>query len=370
MSRFHMKGKTLYEKVRHLAPNARSALNPTDARLRIRCVDHDTVEFAARGRLLTVRTFASFDGERLDEDAAVDADVLYKMVRKLKKHDVELELKRDGELELTAGAVTTTFPDVEGPAVRDELPGDLAFEMSPALFATAMSQALPYASSDDHRPALCGVFVDVVDGEANVTATDGHRLFNRTFDADEWPVDGTLDDGVILPDVAVKFALKLVDEDRDAPIEAFVDDDAIVISQRGVFRVDADRVDATYADFRQCLPVLTGMPTATFESAALKTALETAAPFVGKSESVRLVYNGSVQLQVDGDAGQFDCDLNGEFDGEAATLSFNHRYLKQACTTLGGEVTQFVGDGFEPQIFCKAGDRERRLRVVVMPMRL
>ena len=369
MSRFHMKGKALYERIRHLAPIARSSLNATAKRLRIRCLDAHTVEFAATGRHLTVRTYASFGGEMLDDSAAVDADVLYKMIRNLKKRDVELELKRDGELELAAGSVTTTFPNVEGPAIRDELPGDRAFEMPSALFAEAMSQALPYASCDDHRPALCGVFVDLVGGEGNVTATDGHRLFNRAFAPDVWMVDDPLDDGVILPDVAVKYALKLVDERCDVPIEVFVSDDVIVIAQNGVFRIDADRVDANYPDFRQCLPRLTGMPTATFESAALKTALETGAPFVGKSESVKLVYNGSVQLQVDGDAGQFDCDLNGEFEGAAATLSFNHRYLTQACATLEGEIIQFVGDSFDPQIFCDAGAPERRARVVVMPMR-
>ncbi len=140
-----------------------------------------------------------------------------------------------------------------------------------------------------------------------------------------------------LPDAALQLALKLVDASAtSSSVEVFVDDEHLVLEQTGLFRVDVDRIAANFPDFRQCLPNLNSMVIATFDSRAMRDALETAAPFISKSEAARVVYNGSVQVVVDGDAGTFDADLAGDHTGESVTtLSFNRKYLAAACSTLG-----------------------------------
>jgi DNA polymerase III sliding clamp (beta) subunit (PCNA family) len=371
-----MKGKTLYEKNRFLAPIARKGKRPELRRLRVRCPDPDTVEFAIAGDLLTIRTFAHIDGEGFDDDAWVDGDVLYKMSQKLKKRDVHFELLRDShDLELTAGNVATTFPASDGRQPAESMPTEHSFTMPAALFDDVMSEALPYASNDSAREKLCGVFIDCPDrDDPNVTATDGHRLFNRRFPSSEWEVE-LPDDGILLPDQAVKYALKLVDAGVDSPpVTISFDDENLVIEQLTVFRIDTEVAgDGNYPDFRQCLPATNGSPVATFDGDELKAALKMSKPFLGKSESVRIVYNGSVQLQVDaGEAGQFEADLHGTYGGASpARLAFNSRYLAQACDTVGGEVRQYVGDVFDPQLlFVSSDDLDERTRVIVMPMRL
>ena len=368
----NLPGAKLHDAVRHLAPVARSSLNTTDRRLRIRCVDHETVEFTAIGRLLTARTFACFTGEGFDEAAVIDADLLHKLSSRLKKSPVSFELKTTNELELRSENITTTFPRGEGPCVVDGADDeDVVFTMPAPFFAEVMKQALPYASNDSHRPALCGVHVDQVEGETHVTATNGATLFNRRFENRWW--SGRLDHGVILPDVALKLALKLIGAKNDAGIAVSLGERTIKIIQVGVFEIVADRIDASFPDFRQCIPGRSVQTrTATFDASVMLGALDAALPFVGKSEAVKLVYNGSVQVQVESDAGQFDCDVQGEYDGDTvARLTFNRRYLAGMCSTLGrgcGAVEQLVGGAVEPQVFCACDDR--RTRVIVMPMRL
>ncbi len=76
-------------------------------------------------------------------------------------------------------------------------------------------------------------------------------------------------------------------------------------------------------------------------------------------------------MVVDGDAGSFDADLNGDFAGESvATLSFNRKHLGAACATFGdGELRQYVGESLDPQIFVRSDDVEESTLIVVMPMR-
>lgn len=359
-------GLDLYNAVRHLAPIAHSALNGPDRRLRMRCMGDNRVELAVTGRNLTARTYTTFEGERLDDMHAVDTELLYKLSARLKKTHATFEAKRSGELGLCAGNVTTTFPQSDGPTVEE--PDVYAVTSVPAaVFADVVKQALPYASNDDHRPALCGLYLDCVDEEMHVTATNGATLFNRAFGPEEWPGEVN---GVILPADLAKLALKLADP-KGPEIEIRLGDQHVVVAQAGVFDATADRLNATYPDFRQCIPRgTTPAPTATFDPATMLDAVQAAAPFVGKTEAVRVAYNGSVQVQVDADGGCFDCDLHGAYNGGHATLTFNRKYLSAMCTTLAGDgkVRQLVGGNVEPQLFWREGDE--RTRVIVMPMRL
>jgi hypothetical protein len=100
---FHINGKTLYDKIRYLAPIARKGNQPHHRNVRMRCPTPTTIELAVASDLLTIRTYADIArGEGFDEDAFVDGDVLYKMSQKLKKHDVGFELLHDShDLEMT-----------------------------------------------------------------------------------------------------------------------------------------------------------------------------------------------------------------------------------------------------------------------------
>jgi len=367
---FELNGKTLYEKIRHLAPIARKGKQPHHRNVRLRCPTPRTVEFAIVGDLLSIRTYARIArGEGFDDDAWVDGDVLYKLSRKLTKRDVSFERLHDsGDLVLTAGNVATTFSASDGVRPEEATP-EASFTMPAELFAKVMAEALPYASNDDSRPTLCGVFVDCPNSEPNVTATNGHVLYTRRLSADEWTAE-LPSDGIILPDVAVRYALKLVDA-SGADIVIGVGDSRLVIEQPGNFRTDTDVIEGSFPDFRQCLPKGTGR-IAEFDAGEMREALKLASPFLGKSNAVRVIYNGSVQLQVDADAaGQFDADVRGSYSEDSpARLSFNADYLQQACDTVGGEVRQYVGDTIEPQVFARSDDRDEQLRVVVMPMRL
>lgn len=362
--KFTMKGADLYESVRHLAPVARTSIEAPNRRIRIRCAGSQ-VEFAVVGRAMSVRRLGPFAGESFEGDGVVDADVLQKLATRLKKLDVFIEPKVSGEVEVSANNTTIIFPASDGPSVPTTASASDASQMSASRFADVMSAALPFASDDDHRPAMCGVYVDEVDGEVTVTATNGAILYTRTV-AD---VDN-LAEPVILPAQLLKIALKLIDP-QGAPVAFGMRDSAITLEQPDRFEVIGDAVGAAYPDFRASLPKSARNPVAVFDGRAMLEALEAGRPFLSRSEAVRVAYNGAVTVEVSGECGNFHADIGGEYEGDdARKLAFNNGYLRLACKTLdGGPLRQYVASSLEPQIFA-ADEASDGVQVVVMPMRL
>lgn len=362
--KFTMKGADLYEAVRHLAPIARTSLDPPNRRIRIRC-SNGRVEFTVVGRTLSVRRSAEFTGEPFEGHGVVDADVLRKLATRLKKHEVVMEPKVSGEMVVTAGHHSVVFPAAEGPNAQSTPDCAFVAKLPAVTFKDVLAAALPFASDDDRRPALCGVYVDGVASDVNVTATNGAVLYTRTVPDFEGFVSP-----FIIPADLLKVALKLADA-RDEPVTVRHSDSEIALEQAGRFEVTGSAVGATYPDFRACLPDPARNPVALFESQAMLDALDAGRPFLSRSEAVRVSYNGAITVEVAGESGDFFAEIGGEYDGgPARTLAFNTAYLALACRTLQADpLRQYVASSLEPQVFTSDAD-DNGVQVVVMPMRL
>lgn len=359
-------GQALYDAVRHLAPLVKKSLQLQNRRLRIRSAAGRLVILGC-GPLETVQVFVPFDGEPLDDEVVVEADVLKQLLMRWKKAEIAIECKVGGEVEFVSGSAAVTVSPGEGPTSKDHKISDpqSTISMVPKFYRNAMKAAFPYVSSDTHRPALCGIHVEHLADTTHVTATDGATLYTRAI-----PLSGA-GEPIVIPGHVVKLTLRLVDVTAASEVQVAVDQERILVAQDGVFSVLADREKAMFPDFRQCLPNRGAMPTALFDLKQAHEALDAAGPFLAKSNAVRVTYNGSVQIVADGDVGGFDATVGESFDGpNPLTLTFNRDYLKRACATFGraGELRQFVGDKLSPQIFTTA-EAEDEL-VVVMPMRL
>ena len=101
-----------------------------------------------------------------------------------------------GALSLVDGETRATLRSASGgrytleQLLLDEFPADTiddsdapSWEVPAGTLARLLQQTASSVSSDESRPALCGVLVDVVPGEVRCTSTDGHRLSTAWADA-------------------------------------------------------------------------------------------------------------------------------------------------------------------------------------------
>jgi DNA polymerase-3 subunit beta len=152
--------------------------------------------------------------DRMDAPGAValPARVLIETVRSLPNIPIRFEKDENHRVKLTtdqgyylvSGIAKENFPDIP------EQSGKTAFELDNAMLARMFEKTVFAVSADELRPALMGVFLQILGDEIRMVATDGHRLskiVNTGFHADTQPIR------IIIPPKAVQIALKHLGEE-------------------------------------------------------------------------------------------------------------------------------------------------------------
>lgn len=110
-------------------------------------------------------------------------------------------------------------------------------------------QSVAYAmSKDEARYYLCGVNLEVVNGEATLTATSGHEL--ATIPLHDWYVSGE-DCNIIIPSTIINKIIGLkpkefIEISNEAGEWAFTIDDGI--------KLNFKPIDGTFPNYRRTLP--------------------------------------------------------------------------------------------------------------------
>ncbi len=145
---------------------------------------------------------------------ALPSRVITEMIRSLPNIPIEFELDDSNRIKITtdqgfyqvAGISKDNFPEI--PQLNDEK----VIEIDNAMLNRMFSKTLFAVSSDELRPALMGVFVQILSDEFRMVATDGHRLSKivyKDFNSNDTSVK------MIVPPKAVQLALKnLSDEGK------------------------------------------------------------------------------------------------------------------------------------------------------------
>lgn len=142
---------------------------------------------------------------------ALPAKVITEMIRSLPNIPVVFELDESNRIKITtdqgfyqvAGISKDNFPDIP------QLNEDKVIEIDNAMLSRMFSKTLFAVSSDELRPALMGVFVQILSDEFRMVATDGHRLSKIVY-KDFKGMDTTVK--MIVPPKAVQLALKNLGE--------------------------------------------------------------------------------------------------------------------------------------------------------------
>lgn len=181
---------------------------------------------------------------------AVPAKVITEMIRSLPNIPVHFESDESNRVKITtdkgfyqvSGISKENFPEI--PILTEER----CVEVKNSMLRRMLSKTIFAVSSEELRPALMGVFMQIMADEFRMVATDGHRLskiFDKSFRYDEEPVR------MIIPPKAVQIALKNLDEESSTKLLIDENGFCFVFDKTTLY---TRLVEGEYPDYERVIP--------------------------------------------------------------------------------------------------------------------
>jgi DNA polymerase-3 subunit beta len=236
-----------------------------------------------------------------------------------------IEISSDNGRYKLSGENATDFPKV--PSVSNDFSANISSEV----LARAVNNTIFATSSDELRPAMTGVYVNL--GEKNTTfvATDGHRLvrYRRT--------DIKSDNGnaIIIPRKALNLLkATLPTENTDVTIDFNMSN---AFFKFGNIRMICRLIDERFPDYENVIPSQNPIKM-TISRTELLSSLKRISIYANKTtHQVRLKITGS-ELQVSAEDLDFSNEANErlscEHEGDDIEIGFNAKFLIEMLTNL------------------------------------
>jgi len=230
--------------------------------------------------------------------------------------------------------------------VFDMRPPTWSFTMRGHEFCTMLATAVKAIPAETTRPYLCGVFLNVRDGEIHATATDGHRMHvaSRSLPegAEKMPGRSSGVPGVIIPDGAIGEMLKVFSGDESEL--SIAGTDARIVVEGAMIRMTSKLVDGTYPDYARLLvapgPFRVGIEAPHLDQALASLAVVPRTDPKGRSMANRPVRftaeTDAILIEIRGDTGDADIRVPAIVEGSGEPFALNARLLKEAVAVAGG----------------------------------
>jgi DNA polymerase III subunit beta len=227
-----------------------------------------------------------------------------------------------------SGENATDFPKV--PSVSN----DFSAEISTEVLSRAINNTIFATSSDELRPAMTGVYVNLGDKNTTFVATDGHRLvrYRRT--------DVKSDNGnaIIIPRKALNLLKATLPTENSEVSVNFNMSNAFF--KFGNIKMICRLIDERFPDYDNVIPAVNNI-TMTIERNDLLGAMKRISIYANKTtHQVRLKITGS-ELQISAEDLDFSNEANErlscEHDGEDIEIGFNAKFLIEMLTNLDSD---------------------------------
>jgi len=336
--------------------------------------DDGQLKLTATNTEISISTWigAQIEGEGR---VTVPARMLTDFVNSLPGQTVDIEFKNEpvgvvvtcdkfnGEINGIASEEFPPIPTVDGGS-SVTIPADT--------FRGALERVVLAAATDDSRPVLTGVKVELAGDTFTLAAADGFRLAVESGKLDA-PVNAEV--GVIVPAKTLAEVERLLG-DGSASVELSIDADG----RSAKFRLDTSEVvtalvQGAFPDYEKLIPTSWGTK-ATIDLAGMVQATRAASIFARDGSGIiRVIVNPG-----DGDAsgavkvisraeevGSNENELDAAVDGDETKVAFNSKFLMDVLNVLSGkEVVLETTTPSSPGVFRSAN--HEGYTHVVMPM--
>jgi len=287
--------------------------------------------------------------------------------------DQDLEMTLDGatqSLNLRCARFDTHIKCIEAeefpPGPRPD-EGD-RIEVALDDLVTAVEQTQMAASTDEARPVLTGVLVQVQGGGLTLAATDGHRLAVSKLGASG---AGDLDASLIVPARALA-ELSRVLKGEPGRVEVIISKARNqIFFKAGSSELTSRLIDGKYPNYAQVIPNKSST-TVKVSTAELTQTVRAVSLFARDSANVIRVkaQPGSLVLSATtNEVGDSRAEMAADVDGSDIQIAFNARYVLDALGVLGENEVELLFDGpLSPGLLRPPG-KEHYL-YVIMPVRV
>jgi len=303
---------------------------------------------------------------------AVPARILLETLKNLPEQPVtfsideetySIEISSDNGRYKLAGENATDFPKV--PAVSN----DFSVEMSTEVLSSAINNTIFATSSDELRPAMTGVYLNLTDTNTTFVATDGHRLVRYRR------VDVASDNGttIIIPRKALNLLKTTLPLENTAVSVEFSVSNAFF--KFGNVRMICRLIDERYPDYDNVIPA-DNDNVMTINRMEFLSSLRRIAIYANKTtHQVRLKIAGS-ELQISAEdldfANEANERLSCEHNGGDIEIGFNAKFLVEMLSNLDSEQVEMHLS--EPNraglLFPKDKNDSEDILMLVMPVML
>jgi DNA polymerase-3 subunit beta len=239
-----------------------------------------------------------------------------------------VEISSDNGRYKLAGENATDFPKV--PAVSN----DFSASISSDVLSKAINNSIFATSSDELRPAMTGVYVNLGEKSTTFVATDGHRLvrYRRT------DVKSDTSNAIIIPRKALNILKATLPSDNtDVSIDFNLSN---AFFKFGNIRMICRLIDERYPDYENVIPASSTIKM-TINRVDFLSSLKRISIYANRTtHQVRLKITGS-ELQVSAEDLDFSNEANErlscEHEGEDIEIGFNARFIIEMLSNLQTE---------------------------------
>lgn len=299
-----------------------------------------------------------------DGVAVIPARLFSDVVRSLEPGAVTVTVVEDSA-QIVAGRSQFSLrliPADEFPRAKE--PTEQAIELPGKLFAQALRQVVPAASSDDSRPILTGVLLAAEGDGIRLVATDSYRLAVRDI-----PGTAVLQEGqkVLLPSRALGELARLLGNAETVTLRLGERDASFEL---GGTRLTTRLIEGEFPNYRGLIPA-SHPNRLTVGREVMLDALRRVRLLARESTPVRLQmrHDGLDLVAMTQDVGQAQEAIDATYEGDELTIAFNPEYLSDGLdVTTGDEVTLESLDARNPAILRPAGATD--FLYLLMPVRV
>ena len=271
----------------------------------------------------------------VDGEFAVNASDLLKAVKALKDPVVSIvysEEKKTLVIEHLKGNISLSATSTEDfPTLKVSSENTTAFAVNSETLFDWLNTSKSFVATDNIRPAMCGMYIDVKDNVLSVCASDGTKLFT---DSIECPCDGCTSS--IIPSNVFGAIQSVINGTSVCTIK--VDEIHTTFSVDDA-KICVRNIDGRYPNFRSVIPASHSIEVEVNKNDLVDSISRTAI-CNGASKIVRMVIlGGTMELNAeDMDFGKsaketLTCNLN----GEGITIGFKHDAILASLSSVESE---------------------------------
>lgn len=227
------------------------------------------------------------------------------------------------------------------------------------------------AATDDSRPVLMGVKVEIDKSGITLAAADGFRL---AVDRVEISSTEDLDSAAIVPGKTMLELERLIDDSNQSTIQISISEasNQILFNLENI-QVVSQLIQGQFPDYEKLIPNSSSTQSLVDRKAFMES-IKAASIFARDGSGIiKLIMDKSSKkisiLSNAEEIGDLENDIDADINGDESKVAFNSRFLQDVVGVLGSDVIKIDSSSpSSPGVFTEKSDGNSNYRHVIMPM--